>query len=428
MNQEANTSVAVSRRLLIIGLVLAGLALLLSIVAAALLFSVTNLALLMPLPGTILFLGIFSRLLQEQTQARESDQTDAASVTNHNPEAVVGEPPDTAERTITVDEDREVYGLYATLQTISASLSPADTLNFISDRLFRLIPGATVVFALTDDATEPLSVTAKFGRFAHLFALGDAIADDEAISLARATRRAVAGFIRPNARTDDDPEAEPEHWPTIAAPVIFEGTVHGAIGLFRDAGRGFTESEAAQLESVALFASAGIHQAWTQRQSRDSALFDPVSNLPNLRAAHTIVDQRIAEALRHRTDEPLGLLCLRFAHPDVTDRQLRSLSVLVTPLLRHMDILTGGEPGELLVVLPRAGHIEATLVANRILRALANDPVASAAALCLGLASYPADGATSSELFSSARENSRKADGQAIDGAFDNVVLVDHWR
>jgi GGDEF domain-containing protein len=426
MSSPANRSVLLSRRQVFCGLGFALLALLATIGASALLFTYSAFALLLPLPATVLFLGILFLLLHDQPVGIARKSVEATTSPQLNEVVPMSSPP--AERTITVDEDREIYGIYATLQTISASLNLSDTLNLVADRLGRLVPGATIVFALAETPSEPLSVAAIFGRYAELFTLGEAIADDAAAAVARFERRAVSGLIWPK-RLDPVTGREDEGgWPAIAAPVIFEASVYGAIALFRGEGRGFVEAETAQLESVAIFASAGIHQALTQKQTRDTAMLDPIMQLPNVRAAFTIVDQRIAESLRRRTDEPLGLICLRIAAEGDADRDLREAGNLVGPQLRHMDILTRGQVNELLIVLPRAGRAEAALVASRILRALNSHSISLAPSVHLGLASYPADGATSTELFERARANSRLPDSQAIDRSFDNVVLVDEWR
>jgi diguanylate cyclase (GGDEF)-like protein len=425
MNSPANRSVLLARRQIFWGLGFALLALLATIGASALLFAYSAFALLLPLPATVLFLGILLLLLQDHTSPAPLDTE--ASTTSQLIE-IPPQPFAATERTITVDEDRELYGIYATLQTISASLNLSDTLNLVADRLTRLIPGATIVFALAESAAEPLSVAAKFGRYAELFTLGEALADDTAAAAARIECRAVSGLIWPK-RLDPATEREDVRgWPAIAAPIAFEGAVFGAMTLIRGEGRGFIEAETAQLESVAIFAAPGIHQALTQKQTRDTAMLDPIMQLPNVRAAFTIVDQRIAESLRRRTDEPLGLICLRIATTVGADRDLREVGNMVSPQLRHMDILTRGDGNELLIVLPRAGRAEAALVASRILRALNNHSTTLASTVHLGLASYPVDGATGTELFECARENSRLPDSQLIDRSFDNVVLVDEWR
>lgn len=419
MNLNANHSVVISRTQVTIGLIIAALALLKSIGAAALLFSTTALALLLPVPAAVLFLGIFYLLIKEQP-LEPADTIDEVRKTSVAP---APEPPAVTERTVTVDEDRETYGIYATLQTISASLSLSDTLNLVADRIGRLIPGSTIIFALADADEEPLCVTAKFGRYSELFALGDNFSDDEAPAESRVENRGVLGVIRPKPRGAERADIDLAEWPSIAAPMVFEGAVFGAIALLRGEARGFVDAEVTRLESVAIFASTGIHHALNQRQSHDTAMFDSVLSLPNMRAAHTIVDQRIADALRHRSDEPLGLICLR---TDGTERDLKEFCQLVGGQLRHMDILTRGEGGELWIVLPRSGRPEAALVADRILRA--QPTTAARPQLSLGLASFPHDGSTGGELFREARNALQPIGARQVDQTFDNVVLVDQWR
>ncbi len=156
------------------------------------------------------------------------------------------------------------------------------------------------------------------------------------------------------------------------------------------------------------------HEALNEANARLSTLAstDMLTNLPNHRALQTLLKQECERA--RRFGRPLSVLFFdgdRFKHVNDTyghsvgDVVLRELSERARSVLRAGDTVGrfGGE--EFLVILPETGIQEAKAVAERLRSAVAASPVAThevaggiAATVSIGVASYPADGTTASEL------------------------------
>ena len=156
------------------------------------------------------------------------------------------------------------------------------------------------------------------------------------------------------------------------------------------------------------------HEALNEANTRLSTLAstDMLTNLPNHRALQTLLKQECERA--RRFGRPLSLLFFdgdRFKQVNDThghsvgDVVLRELGERTRSVLRAGDTegRFGGE--EFLVLLPETDAQEAKVVAERLRSAVAASPVATheveggiAVTVSIGVASYPTDGTTASEL------------------------------
>jgi GGDEF domain-containing protein len=303
---------------------------------------------------------------------------------------------------VTVDQEREVYGIYATLHTLPTSLGLPDTLNLVSDRLLHLVPGATAVIYLAIGDEQPAVVVASEGPDSDSFPIGsDTSAANPAESAMRHLQTAV-GLIEIDGGS---PFSDDRSRSSAAVPLVHEGNAFGAIMLVGELSRESFE----HLESVTLFAAGGLYTALTHQRARESALTDPYMRMPNFRAAINILDQRIGASIRFRNGEPIAVICARFDIEGMANDDLTAICSLVQSELRHMDILARGEQNELLIVLPRANSTEAQLVADRLKRALDEhlDREGQVCPYALGIASFPVDADTGQDLIGAAQENLR---------------------
>ncbi|HZU67043.1 MAG TPA: diguanylate cyclase [Ktedonobacteraceae bacterium] len=156
------------------------------------------------------------------------------------------------------------------------------------------------------------------------------------------------------------------------------------------------------------------HEALNTANMRLAALAttDPLTELPNHRALQGLLEQECERARRY--GHPLSVLFFdgdRFKQVNDTyghavgDTVLRELGARARTVLRAGDTVGrfGGE--EFLVLLPETNEQEAKVVAERLRSAVAAHPFAShevkggiAATVSIGLATYPTDGQTASEL------------------------------
>lgn len=156
------------------------------------------------------------------------------------------------------------------------------------------------------------------------------------------------------------------------------------------------------------------HEALNEANTRLEMLAttDMLTNLPNHRALQMLLGQECERA--HRFGRPLSLLFFdgdRFKKVNDTyghavgDTVLRELGERARSILRAGDTVGrfGGE--EFLILLPETDEEEAKSVAERLRSAVAAAPLAThegeggiAVTVSIGVATYPADGTTASEV------------------------------
>ena len=183
------------------------------------------------------------------------------------------------------------------------------------------------------------------------------------------------------------------------------------------------------LESVCQHASSALNNALTYERTRESALVDPLTELPNARGFYMMLEQRLAECQR-MNKEPLAVVSMdiddfkvvndQYGH-SIGDRLLASVAGVVRRELRQMDILTRYAGDEFVAIMPMASSKMAALIAERMRNAIEEQLFSVRAGtvvglgVSLGVACFPEDGETSEELLTSAarrmqqNKNSRKA-------------------
>lgn len=152
----------------------------------------------------------------------------------------------------------------------------------------------------------------------------------------------------------------------------------------------------------------------------DAPLRDP-EGLANDKAFYMFLESQLAECQRSRGGRRLSVLSIDTARTtaicetsQMSAAHLSAAQETIGKHLRRMDQFTRGEGNEFLVVLPAASETVARDVASRIsasLHAVSNFD-ACARASC-GWATFGADGQTSAELISAARERRRAASSPA---------------
>jgi diguanylate cyclase (GGDEF)-like protein len=208
-----------------------------------------------------------------------------------------------------------------------------------------------------------------------------------------------------------------------------EDGAFGAISLYSQSRTSYSTEHVRLLESVCQHASSALNNALTYEKTRDSALIDPLTELPNARGFYMMLEQRLAECQRMNR-EPLAIVCMdiddfkvvndSYGH-SIGDRLLASVSGVVRRELRQMDILTRYAGDEFVAIMPMASGKMAVSISERMRNAV-EDQLFSVRTgtmvglgVSLGVACFPDDGETSEELLSAAArrmqtdKNSRKA-------------------
>jgi diguanylate cyclase (GGDEF)-like protein len=189
----------------------------------------------------------------------------------------------------------------------------------------------------------------------------------------------------------------------LISPLIRENGAFGAITLYSTTRASYTTEHVRLLESVSQHASIALNNAITFEKTKESALTDPLTELPNARAFHHALEQRLAECQRLNR-EPVSVLCMDLddfkrvndthGH-QVGDEALRSFAQILATMARDIDlpVRLGGE--EFAVLLPDTDLAGATQLAERLRLALESAAIGGAATpirltASFGVSAFPA--------------------------------------
>jgi diguanylate cyclase (GGDEF)-like protein len=229
----------------------------------------------------------------------------------------------------------------------------------------------------------------------------------------------------------------------LVAPLINESGAFGAITLYSKSLVQYSTEHVRLLESVSLHASSALNNAITFEKTRESALTDPLTGLPNARAFYMSLEQRVAECQRLNR-EPVSILSMdlddfkkvndSYGHA-VGDRMLASVAEVIRKQFRQMDVLARYAGDEFVAIMPMASAETAVIVAERIRTAVESHEFAVRTGrtvrvgISIGIACFPKDGETAEELLTSADRNMQRDKharklGPAI-AANSNIASID---
>jgi diguanylate cyclase (GGDEF)-like protein/putative nucleotidyltransferase with HDIG domain len=321
-------------------------------------------------------------------------------------------------RSIT-EAQREVFALHEIAQTIGSSLNLQDTVALVSSKLRAIVPFDTCIIYLVDDKSGKALPAHVAGEHHEAFAkrrisIGDGI----------------TGWVIANARSmcNASPELDLVGLPeeitksirgVLVSPLIREDGAFGAITLFSKSRISYTTEHVRLLESVSQHASSALNNALTFERTKESALTDPLTELPNARAFYMMLEQRIAEGQR-LSNESLAVLSMdvdnfkkindAYGHA-VGDRVLASIAKIIKKEMRQMDILTRYAGDEFVAIMPMASTMMANMVAERIRAAIEAQKYSVRTGktvevgISIGVACFPTDGETTEQLFAVAVRN-----------------------
>lgn len=341
------------------------------------------------------------------------------------------------------DAQREVSALQEMTQAVGSSLNLQDTSALVASRLASIVPFDTCVFFVTDERSGVAVPVYASGEHAEFYS-GRRIPVGEGIT----------GWVIANARTmsDSAPELDAAGVPdeiascirsVVSSPLVREEGAFGAVTLYASEAGAYTREHARLLESVCMNVSGALSNAVAFERTRQSALTDMLTELPNARALRLVLEQRLAEC-RRQGNEPVAVLSIdlddfrkvneEFGH-GIGDRLLASVADVVKEQFRQMDMVARYAGDEFVAVMPGASQEAATLVTERVRAAIEtySFPFKTGRALrvgvTIGTACHPGDGETADELLLAATRNMRRNKGarRATPHA-SNVLPLDAYR
>ncbi len=366
----------------------------------------------------------FDNLIATQ-DIQEQVQSGMAAMTNATPDAglasdLLGAPDDAAAGFRSIAEaQREVFALHEIAQTIGSSLNLQDTVTLVASKLRAIVPFDTCVIYLVDERSGKAVAAHVAGQ------------DTEAFTHRRVTLgEGITGWVIANARSmcnspaeldlvGIDEEIASRIKGVLVSPLIREDGAFGALTLYSKTRASYTNEQVRLLESVAQHAATALNNALTFERTKESALTDPLTDLPNARSFHLMLEQRLAECQRLNR-EPLTVLSMdlddfksindTYGH-GVGDRLLAIAAAVIKRQLRQMDLLARYAGDEFVAIMPMASVDVARMVADRIRTAIEAHqfPVRTGRStqigLSIGIACFPREGETVEALIAAAGRN-----------------------
>lgn len=348
--------------------------------------------------------------------ARESQSTPVTFLANER--KVEGK--DSGLRSI-AQAQREAFALHEVAQTIGASLNLQDTAALIIGRLRAIVPFDICVIYLLDEVCEFVRAAYRTGDGSEAFE-----------SFLFDSSKGLAGGVIANGRTAQRgfSELDSHDLPlellgvihsAIASPLLNDRGCFGAIALFSVERDTYSSERALLLEAVARRASNALDNALIHERTKESALFDSITKLPNARALSLTLEQRLAEFQRTRQGQ-LSVLSINLdgfrevnekSGHGIGDRVLAAVADVIRKQLRQMDSLARIKGDQFAAALPLTPRDAAQAVAERIRAAVEAENFQTHSSerlrlgLSVGVASYPDDGDIAEDILSAAERNMR---------------------
>ena len=343
------------------------------------------------------------------------------TITSTRPDAglapdVLGVAEDTSPFRSITDAQREVFALHEIAQTIGSSLNLSDTVTLVANKLRAIVPFDTCVIYLVDESSGKAMAAHVVGEEVELFKRRRINIGDGITGWVIANSRSMC-----NSSPDLDLIGVPEvvvkrFRGVLVSPLLREDGAFGAISLYSQSRTSYSTEHVRLLESVCQHASSALNNALTYERTRESALVDPLTELPNARGFYMMLEQRLAECQRMNR-EPLAVVSMdvddfkivndQYGH-SIGDRLLASVAGVIRRELRQMDILTRYAGDEFVAIMPMASSKMAASISERMRTAVEEQLFSVRTGTMIGLgvsigiACFPDDGETSEELLSAA--------------------------
>ncbi len=220
----------------------------------------------------------------------------------------------------------------------------------------------------------------------------------------------------------------------ICIPLILGKDIVGALYLDDFVPRNFSKQNLDTLEIFGSFAALSIKNAKLHAQTQQLAVTDGLTGLYNHRQFKEFFSRELSRARRHKKHLSVIMFDIddfkkfndTYGHP-LGDRVLQIVAELLPQILRQGDILCryGGE--EFIAILPETCIDKAVAAAERVRSAVETDSIKmlngqtqTGITVSIGVASYPADGDSVTDLLSSVDKLLYKAKGSGKNRVYSN--------
>ncbi len=272
---------------------------------------------------------------------------------------------------------KEVFALYELARTLGTTLNLQETLTIVAGKISKIVPFTScVIYICSEDKTSL--------RAEHVSGDNQEAFRNYSMQLGEHLSGWVAAQKEPainaNPKADLEPILEKITVPlenALVYPLVVNDVSLGAISLYAAKGKSFRYGHFHIMEIVAQQAATAVYNAIKFEGTREDALTDGLTSLPNVRFLQLYMDQELSKVRRYRT--PLSLLMMdldgfktvndTYGH-QIGDRVLVEVSIVLKGEMRGSDVIIRYGGDEFVAVLPGADKNDAGVLAERIRGAL----------------------------------------------------------
>ncbi len=323
------------------------------------------------------------------------------------------------DRLVALDEANEFFG---------TSLNAADMFRLVSSRVVEIFPFAGSALLVPAEGEHGM----KFLHFDGDNA--DSFADLEIAgfgSLAGRASRSGEMVIENDLTQEAEALGESRlagFKASVAIPLSQGDSTFGVFQIFTKAPVSDGYDTRKMFEAISEHVTPIFKNSLEFERSLSSALTDSITGLPNERAFYMILENQLAESIRHRDERPLTVLSIdirdfgavnsMLGH-GIGDRMLEFAGARISEHLRKMDFLARTVNDEFGVILPTATEKKAQEVIARIREGFSRVEFDIAEGegvfveLNIGWATFWKDGETADQLLRAAQQRKRLAKSEA---------------
>lgn len=272
---------------------------------------------------------------------------------------------------------QEVFALYEIAQVMGNTLKMDETVHLVLQKILNLIGTGCCAIFLIDQHKGELTAHDAVGPYADFVRLmrlpiGEGITGQ--VVQQRQTMISDDGTQDFQNLSED---ARPPFQSVISAPLIHNGEVLGALTCYHEFSKAFGREVTQLLPVVARHAALALHNAITLEETRQSALTDNLTGLPNSRYLFMCLEQEMERAVRSK--QPLSLLVLdldgfksindTYGHLS-GDEVIKQFGSLLRDLCRTYDTVVRYAGDEYFVILSNTDSQDAQVWMDRLFEAV----------------------------------------------------------
>jgi len=320
---------------------------------------------------------------QRILEARLSlEPTQSNTILMETVEAELATSPRTTEQPEYLDQiaaaHHEMSSLYEIARTFSTSLNLEDTISIFARKLKFVIPFETCAIYLYDEQRRSARVEHVLGKYAEAFAGRQILPGDGVTGWVLAQRKMFC-----NAHPELDLaglDLGDDEFKTMAvAPLLKGDQMIGVIALYSEKLLRYTTDHIRMLETISGLAADSIYNAIHHAETREFALTDPLTGMPNARSLYFQFAQESNRANRQET--PLSLMMMdldgfkkindTYGH-HAGNEFLIGIAQVIAGELRSYDYLARYAGDEFVALLPGATEDDVEDLMWRVQRAVEN--------------------------------------------------------